>query len=287
MQLNEEFYNEQMITGRLFLPIIDLLVESMPRDNLLNSACLEFFEFICLNNLKNVITHLVAEYRDKLSLIDYVSTFKNMIQRFDHAQFQGPNMEGSFMDTEEDTPGRNLPPRNTGTWQGLQDLDPREEDYFNTSDDEDEMPETPTKRPDLNGASPAKPLVDYPSDEENEVPDKENMADKDLDSNVEMPDASSESQNGVETGDNLNSKSPVTPLRQEDQKENESPSPLPPTPPERLSEKRRREEEEDDELSKLASRNKRRSSSSVSQSSPTPGLVKQTIKISTKAKILQ
>jgi hypothetical protein len=32
--------------NRLFEPILDIVYETMPRDNLLNSACLEFFEFI-------------------------------------------------------------------------------------------------------------------------------------------------------------------------------------------------------------------------------------------------
>jgi protein phosphatase-4 regulatory subunit 3 len=35
-----------MVKYKLFEPILNLLIETMPRDNLLNSACLEFFEFI-------------------------------------------------------------------------------------------------------------------------------------------------------------------------------------------------------------------------------------------------
>lgn len=35
-----------MIKNKLFGPILNIVIETMPRDNLLNSACLEFFEFI-------------------------------------------------------------------------------------------------------------------------------------------------------------------------------------------------------------------------------------------------
>lgn len=35
-----------MIKNKLFEPILNIVIETMPRDNLLNSACLEFFEFI-------------------------------------------------------------------------------------------------------------------------------------------------------------------------------------------------------------------------------------------------
>jgi protein phosphatase-4 regulatory subunit 3 len=44
--LQDEFYIRHMVKYKLFEPILNLLIETMPRDNLLNSACLEFFEFI-------------------------------------------------------------------------------------------------------------------------------------------------------------------------------------------------------------------------------------------------
>jgi protein phosphatase-4 regulatory subunit 3 len=44
--LQDEFYIRHMVKYKLFEPILNLVIETMPRDNLLNSACLEFFEFI-------------------------------------------------------------------------------------------------------------------------------------------------------------------------------------------------------------------------------------------------
>lgn len=46
MGLQDEFYIRHMIKNKLFEPILNIVIETMPRDNLLNSACLEFFEFI-------------------------------------------------------------------------------------------------------------------------------------------------------------------------------------------------------------------------------------------------
>lgn len=44
--LQDEFYIRHMVKNKLFEPILNIVIETMPRDNLLNSACLEFFEFI-------------------------------------------------------------------------------------------------------------------------------------------------------------------------------------------------------------------------------------------------
>lgn len=44
--LHDEFHSRQITQHRLFDPILNILFETMPRDNLLNSACLELFEFI-------------------------------------------------------------------------------------------------------------------------------------------------------------------------------------------------------------------------------------------------
>jgi hypothetical protein len=44
--LQDEFYIRHMVKWKLFEPILGIVIDTMPRDNLLNSACLEFFEFI-------------------------------------------------------------------------------------------------------------------------------------------------------------------------------------------------------------------------------------------------
>jgi protein phosphatase-4 regulatory subunit 3 len=241
--LNYEFYNQQMIQEHLFEPIINMLLETSARDNLLNSACLDFFEYIRNNGVPVMVSHIVQTYRDKIQDINYVETFKGLIMRYDHSQGYSVNVDTSFLDTEEDTPGRSQP--NGGRrWQGMRDLDPAEEEYFNTSDDEDEAPaKSPSNRAAMNGASPvSKPLVDYPSDEETD------MTDAVLAGILPSKDAKTDNK---ESDD-----------RQEEHKESSAP-----IPPERLSEKRRREEDEEDELMKLSQQQSKRRSSSSSVSS--------------------
>lgn len=70
-----------MIDKSLLEPIIDMVVLTMPRDNLLTSASLEFFEYICSSDKRAVINYLVGEYRGKLDAIRYVQTFEKLIQR--------------------------------------------------------------------------------------------------------------------------------------------------------------------------------------------------------------
>lgn len=96
--LQDEFYIRHMVKFKLFAPILDLVIETMPRDNLLNSACLEFFEFIRRENLKHIITHLVDSYRESMQRIKYVKTFAELINKYDQlhdpapaSRFQDPN----------------------------------------------------------------------------------------------------------------------------------------------------------------------------------------------------
>lgn len=194
----------------------------MPRDNLLNSACLELFEFIKRENIKIIVQHLVETYREKLQDITYVDTFQNLILRYD--QMQEPvttqELDNSFTSVESDTPARPSGLLNGGKWgQGLRD-DTEEEAYFNTSDDEDELA-APEKTV-LNGASPVRPLVNYPDDDAEED-------DIDMDVPLAMRNTGATIQTKDET------KTP---------KANSTVG----SPPERISEKRRREEDEEDEL---------------------------------------
>jgi protein phosphatase-4 regulatory subunit 3 len=233
--------------------MINIVYDSMPRDNLLNSACLELFEFIKRENIKPVILHVVEKYRDKLREITYIDTFTNLILRYDQMQGYNAEMDATLFSSEEDAPRKQI---NGGQrWQGLKEADAVEEEYFNTSDDEEDIADQQRRKgmeQAPNGAaSPLFKLVDYPDDDDDIM----------MDTRSEPPRLQP-------------SPIPDSPLSQE----NETPSDqyAPPTPasqnalrspPERLSEKRRREEDDDDELNKLSSLSgsgsyKRRSSSS-------------------------
>lgn len=225
----------------LFRPVLEIVLETMPRDNLLNSACLEFFEFIKRENIKVLIIHIVENYREELERIDYVDTFRELILKYEQNQNPAP----SFVTVSTMTPTSEELNRR-GQWQGnARELDAAEEEYFNTSDNEEEDESTNKSSSRIeaqpNGSSPAtKPLVDYNSDEEN-----------DLSAGIVTP--KSEKDENTKASSSDTEALPVLRVLT-----------AAPPPPERLSEKRRREEDEEDEIGKLS--NKRRSSISSNAS---------------------
>ncbi|KAI4907780.1 hypothetical protein J4E90_009187 [Alternaria incomplexa] len=244
---HDETHNRQIIQHELFEPILKILYETMPRDNLLNSACLELFEFIRRENIKMIVQHLVETYRERLQEITYVDTFQNLILKYDqnHEPVTTQEMENSFTSVDSDTPARHAAAVNGGKWgQGLKDADPDEEAYFNTSDDEDDHLSGAGKLA-MNGASPVRPLVNYPDDDADDA-DMDDLA-------TDMP-ASAHKMSTTQLPEGSTSPNSTSAG----------------SPPERISEKRRREEDEEDELLASISTSagpKRRASTSSNASS--------------------
>ena len=127
-----------MTHNNTFELILDIVYETMPRDNLLNSACLELFEFIKRENIKPFILHVVEKYREKLENIIYVDTFQSLILRYDQMQGYGAEADATLFSQDDSNAPRRIP-LGSQRWQGAREMDPAEEDYFNTSDDEDEV----------------------------------------------------------------------------------------------------------------------------------------------------
>lgn len=264
--LHDEFHNRQIIQNRLFDPILNIVYETMPRDNLLNSACLELFEFVKRENIKVIINHLVENYREKLEGITYVPTFQNLILRYEQLHERPDTTAQNSFASDDTEPGRI--PMNGGRVQGLRDMDAEEEAYFNGSDDEEEttLPSHAGK-PMANGA---RPLVDYPEDDEDSMDV--------LQEGEGVGDARPSSEEHAQ--DDSTAAAPPTPPTstspQASPPRDQTPVPSTP-PPERLSEKRRREEDDEDELGKLSASSKRRSSvssvgSNISTTSANTGL---------------
>ncbi|KAJ5688939.1 hypothetical protein N7462_003331 [Penicillium macrosclerotiorum] len=253
ISLQDTFYQHIMTHNNTFGLILDIVLETMPRDNLLNSACLELFEFIKRENIKPFIQHVVEKYREKLELITYVDTFQNLTLRYDQMQGYGAEADSTlFSQDDSGTPQRMH--LNGQRWQGVKEMDAAEEDYFNTSDDDDEWQHDngavgAVGLPNGSASPVVKPLVDYPDDDEEDAMDT-----KPEDSSDQSAGAPPLTVGDIQV-DPTPTPEPVAPA-----------SPTAQTPPERLSEKRRREEEDEDELVKLAAGPKRRSSTSSNSS---------------------
>jgi len=84
--LKDEFYNRYIIKGNLFSPVIDALISNYDRYNLLNSAILEMFEFIKIEDIKSLCSHVVENFATTLDKITYVQTFKALRMRYDQHQ---------------------------------------------------------------------------------------------------------------------------------------------------------------------------------------------------------
>lgn len=253
ISLQDTFYQALMTRNNTFGLILDIVLETMPRDNLLNSACLELFEFIKRENIKPFILHVVEKYREKLEQITYVDTFQSLCIRFEQLQGYEAEADSTLFSQEEASSARRIP-LNGQRWQGVKGLDADEERYFEAGDDDDEDEwTTQDDRGSLavgtpNGSSPlmVKPLVDYPDDDD----------DEDTMDTTKPDDVANHAQS-----------EPLSVADVEEEAGSNPPSPAQTPPaPERLAEKRRRDDEDEDELVKLAAGPKRRSSTSSNSS---------------------
>ncbi|KAI0650842.1 DUF625-domain-containing protein [Trametes meyenii] len=123
---------KHLIKHDVFKPILELTIRESRRDNLLSSSCLEYFDFMRRENLKDVINHCMTKHGDLVrSLAESPlvgSRFKDFIARWDM------NNEPPPVEKIEKVP-LGTPQRGWG--QG-KSLDTAEEDYFNADDDDEE-----------------------------------------------------------------------------------------------------------------------------------------------------
>lgn len=248
----DEFYVRLVAEKQVLGPILDVLLLTLPRDNLLSSACLDIFEYIRKENIKDLVKHLVENYREKITALGYLDTFRELVTNYEQSRGFAGNMDTYFMESEDEMGRR--PTHVNGRMMEQINVDPMEEEYWNTSDDEDENQTKLAARSSLvTGPAPSpgplSALVDYHSDEESDENGGDVAMIQQADSEVSK-EAKSEKSEGE----------PLTPNSADT-----APPSLSSTPPERLSEKRRREEEDDDELGKMMQQNKRRNSTSAVQ----------------------
>ena len=162
--MKDEFYNRYIVKNQLMEHVLEAFRRNGSRNNLLNSAILELFDFIRKENMKTLIHHVVENYFPWVADVDYVDTFKQL--RLKYEQNQEVAKTTGYEPTDTSSPQAKVPNDGRG-------LDPFEESYFDASDDDEDANaghraarNVAEVVPDLEPAMPEmrRGLVDYDSD---------------------------------------------------------------------------------------------------------------------------
>ncbi|XP_055678038.1 serine/threonine-protein phosphatase 4 regulatory subunit 3 isoform X2 [Lutzomyia longipalpis] len=134
--MKDEFYNRQIVKFNLFAPIVDAFIRNNNRYNLLESAILEFFEFIKLEDIKTLCTYFVEKFGKVFEDIEYVQTFKSLKTKYDQHQERFKDRD-KIMDS--------IPMiRNIRHRRDQRQLEEEEEIWFNEDDDFSDVPASKT-----------------------------------------------------------------------------------------------------------------------------------------------
>ncbi|KAI0035668.1 component of IIS longevity pathway SMK-1-domain-containing protein [Vararia minispora EC-137] len=126
---NRNFLNH-LIKLDVFRPVLDLAAKEAQRDTLVSSCCLEFFDYMKKENIKDVIQHIMLTQETKVKELSESPLagpyFKNLIDRWE---------KNTHPEKEEKPP----PEPDSG-----RRVDMSEENYFHAEDDEEDEDEVPT-----------------------------------------------------------------------------------------------------------------------------------------------
>ncbi|NXQ46987.1 P4R3B phosphatase, partial [Catharus fuscescens] len=86
--LKDELYNRYITLGNLFEPVVNAVLDSRNRCNLLNSALLELFEFIRMEDIQFLISHIVENFSDALESLKYIHTFQELKTKYEQEKDQ-------------------------------------------------------------------------------------------------------------------------------------------------------------------------------------------------------
>lgn len=132
ISLKDDFYYRYIIKGNLFAPVIDAFVRNNGRYNLLDSAIIEMFEFIKLEDVKSLCSHVVENFGKILDDVDYVQTFKALKNRYNQHQDKMKDRDKTTLDSVPSIL------RNNRYRRDQRQLEEEEEMWFNEDDDFDD-----------------------------------------------------------------------------------------------------------------------------------------------------
>lgn len=128
--LKEEFYNRYITKGNLFQPVVDAFNANGDRYNLLNSAMIEMFEFVKMEDIRSLCTNIAENHIKDLENVNYVNTFKSLKHRYEQQEDR----------IREKNAPESMPSilRNNRFRRDERTLDEEEDMYFNQDDDLDD-----------------------------------------------------------------------------------------------------------------------------------------------------
>uniref|UniRef100_A0A3Q4N3K8 Serine/threonine-protein phosphatase 4 regulatory subunit 3 n=1 Tax=Neolamprologus brichardi TaxID=32507 RepID=A0A3Q4N3K8_NEOBR len=89
--LKDEFYNRYIMRNFLFEPVIKAFLNNGSRYNLMNSAIIEMFEYVRVEDVKSLTAHIIENYWKALEDVDYVQTFKGLKLRYEQQRERQDN----------------------------------------------------------------------------------------------------------------------------------------------------------------------------------------------------
>uniref|UniRef100_A0A8C6TND2 Serine/threonine-protein phosphatase 4 regulatory subunit 3 n=1 Tax=Neogobius melanostomus TaxID=47308 RepID=A0A8C6TND2_9GOBI len=125
--LKDEFYNRYIMRNFLFEPVIKAFLNNGSRYNLINSAIIEMFEYVRVEDIKSLTAHIVENYWKALEDVSYVQTFKGLKLRYEQQRERQDNPKLDSM--------RSIL-RNHRFRRDARTLEDEEEMWFNTDEDD-------------------------------------------------------------------------------------------------------------------------------------------------------
>ncbi|KAG7465788.1 hypothetical protein MATL_G00157310 [Megalops atlanticus] len=125
--LKDEFYNRYIMRNFLFEPVVKAFLNNGSRYNLMNSAIIEMFEYLRVEDMKSLTAHVVENYWKALEDVDYVQTFKGLKLRYEQ---QRERQDNPKLDSMRSILRNHRYRRDTRT------LEDEEEMWFNADEDD-------------------------------------------------------------------------------------------------------------------------------------------------------
>ncbi|VIO98198.1 Uncharacterized protein BM_BM3995 [Brugia malayi] len=136
VQLKDEFYYRYTVRDNVMRPIVECFKKNGHRYNLLNSAIIELFEFIRMEDIKPLIAYVVENFSKDFEDVIYVTTFKSL--RLKYEQMKDREIR-KIEDSSPSDPLISIEANLPAQWKMERQAD-ADEQWFNDDDSENASP---------------------------------------------------------------------------------------------------------------------------------------------------